>query len=86
MSDRLYELAVIIEYIDTIVPYIIDCDSYSYGVVTGYSIKFRKRSALPTKEEINCLENVLNSVKGKYENSILITEFLIILDKLRRER
>lgn len=83
--DRLKDMAVIVRYIDTIVPYIINCNGYDNSVVTSYNIRFKKKQELPNNEEIKSLKNLLVSIPKTYENSLLLTEFDITLDEIRRE-
>lgn len=84
-EDTLSELTIIMAYLDKIVPFMFNFDQWDYAMVTCYSIKFKKEKVLPNKLELECLYNYLKSIKGSYSNDLLIVEFLLILDKIRRE-
>lgn len=84
IQDRIDEVEVILNYLNTIVPYIINCNPIDHGRFTTYSIDFGMTRRLPTDKEVDSLINVLSSISGKYENSLLISEFKIILNKIKK--
>lgn len=77
------ELRIITDYIHSLKPYHIGCDMADHATVMCYVFEFRKNNKIPTLYDISSMQSLLQSVKGKHGNDLLIVEFINILDKMK---